>query len=61
MPVRLELFDALGRPVRMLADQSCDEGTHTVFLNTADLTSGIYFYRLSTSDEGLVQKMVVFR
>ena len=47
--------------VRTLADQSYSEGTHTVYVKTAELPSGVYFYRLAGVEEGQVKKMVVFR
>ena len=61
MTIRLELYDALGRLVRTLADQSYNEGTHSVLVKTSELPSGVYFYRLAGKDEGQVKKMVMFR
>ncbi len=61
MTVRLELYDALGRLVRTLADRSYNVGTHTVYVKTAEIPSGVYFYRLAGVEEGQVKKMVVFR
>ncbi len=66
MDVRLEVFDVLGRSVAVLADGVYAAGTHRV--NWAALsdqggrvTSGIYFYRLSTSQAVVTKKMLVMK
>ncbi len=45
--VRLEVFDAQGRRVALLAQGRHSAGTHVVRLGAAGLTSGIYFARLT--------------
>jgi hypothetical protein len=44
--VRLELFDVLGRSVRVLTNATWGAGSHELTLNAQDLSSGVYFYRL---------------
>ncbi len=44
-PVRLELVDALGRRVRVLADGAFGPGEHVVGLETAGLPAGVYVVR----------------
>ncbi len=44
-PVRLELVDALGRRVRVLADAAFEPGRHTVEVDVAGLPAGVYLVR----------------
>lgn len=45
--VTLKVYDLVGREVAVLADnRKLPSGTHTMRLNAAELTSGVYFYRL---------------
>jgi len=46
LPVRVEIFDLLGRHVATLADDVRDLGIHRVTWNASDQPSGIYFARL---------------
>ncbi len=46
--VRVEVFDVLGRRVRVVADQRMSPGTgRTLQLDDAGLSSGVYFYRIT--------------
>ncbi len=49
MNIKLELFDALGNKVRTLYEGFASAGVHAVMLQTKDLSSGAYYYKLSTS------------
>ena len=63
---RLEIFDILGRRVKTLANQKFDAGEHSVIWdgtdqNGAASSSGVYFYRISTGDRQITQKMILLR
>jgi len=45
--VSLKVFDTLGREVSTLLSKQLSAGTYSRQWNTAGLSSGIYFYRLS--------------
>jgi len=60
-PVRLEVFDLLGRRVSVLLDRVMPPGTHVVPFDAAALAAGMYAYRLTTADRVLVKKMNVVR
>ncbi len=47
-PVRLEVFDMLGRSVMILVDATLDGGFHEVNFEAGELSSGMYLYRLET-------------
>jgi hypothetical protein len=48
--IRLEVFDVLGRSVRVLADGLYGAGAHSVSFEASDLPSGLYMYRLTSAD-----------
>lgn len=48
--VRLVVYDMLGRVVKTLADQTMPAGRHSVAFDAAELASGIYIYRMETSE-----------
>lgn len=58
-PVRVELFDLLGRRIGILADGTFPAGTHNVSLDVSKLPSGTYFYRLHHADGQISKRMVV--
>ena len=59
--VRLEVFDATGRSVGVLADGIRPAGTHTVRFDADNLPSGLYVYRLQANGETLTRKMTLLR
>ncbi len=65
-PVSLEVFDASGRLVRTLVSEPLTAGRHSIGWEGRDdagrsVTSGLYFYRLSTNDGTLRRSMVLLR
>lgn len=63
---RLEIFDILGRKVKMLADRKFEAGEHSIVWdgtdqNGFDASSGVYFYRLSTDGGQTTRKMLLLR
>jgi len=59
--VLLEIFDARGRRVRTLLDLPRSAGPHSVSFDGADLTSGIFLYRLTTDAGVETRKMLLLR
>ena len=47
-PVRLAVYDVMGRLVRVLVDATMDEGVHEATFDARDLASGTYIYRITT-------------
>ncbi|MEX0600602.1 MAG: T9SS type A sorting domain-containing protein, partial [Rhodothermales bacterium] len=59
-PVRVELYDMLGRRLRVLYDGSVSEGAlHTITVDGAGLASGIYLLR-ATGRSFSVTRTVTF-
>jgi hypothetical protein len=61
LSTRLSVFDVLGRQVAVLVDKKLAPGTYEIEWNAADLSSGIYFCRLSISDYFMSKKMILLR
>jgi hypothetical protein len=64
--VTLEVFNVAGQKVRMLVDEIRKEGHHEVTWdgqagNGVKVTSGMYFYRLTTRDTVISRKMLLLR
>jgi hypothetical protein len=60
-PVRVELFDALGRRVALLADEHKPAGTYRLRLNGARLTPGLYVVRLTADAQMAARRLVRVR
>lgn len=59
--VRLEAFDLLGRKVAVLIDEKLESGFHSVIWDCSDLSTGVYFYRLTVEDKAAVKKMTLIK
>jgi hypothetical protein len=60
-PTRVEVYDGLGRRVRVLFDATPTEGTHTVAFDAAGLPSGIYLVRLTGAGGTATQRVLRMR
>ncbi len=64
--VSIEVFDVSGRLVTVLADQFKEAGSYSVFWDGtdsrgADVSSGVYFYRMQAGDFIQTRKMVLLK
>ena len=59
--VKLVVFDALGREVETLVNESQQAGTYEAKFNGAALTSGVYFYKLITDGFTETKRMAVIK
>jgi hypothetical protein len=57
--VRLELFDATGHAVRLVASGTVDAGEHRVMVDVSDLSAGVYHYRLTANGATTSRSLVV--
>ena len=56
-PVRLRVYDILGREVAQLVHGSQAAGVHQVPFDGSNLGSGMYMYRLEIADEVFTGRM----
>ncbi len=64
--IRIVVYNALGRQVRLLSDGDYDAGHHQIQWNGVNdagtrLSSGLYFYRLQLQDKQIVRSMILRR
>jgi subtilisin-like proprotein convertase family protein len=59
--VRLVVFDLLGREVSVVADGWFEAGSQRVPFDAAELSSGLYFARLTTEHAAQVRKIVLLK
>jgi Secretion system C-terminal sorting domain len=60
-PVQLKVYDVTGREVQTLVNESLAPGTYETSFDGSKLTSGAYFYRLSTEGFTEVKKMIMLK
>lgn len=59
--VRLSIFDAAGRIVRTIVEETRNVGTYTEQFDGSRLSSGIYFYKLETEGFTAIKKMMLVK
>jgi hypothetical protein len=59
--VTLEVYDLLGRRIAQLFDGDMPIGRHEVKFNASQLSSGFYFYKLSTDNATLSRQMMLIK
>jgi hypothetical protein len=57
--VRLVVFDELGREISVLVDTRLNAGSYTAEFNGSNLSSGVYFYRITAGDFISTKKMIL--
>lgn len=60
-PVRLAVYDMLGREVAVLVDGVKPAGRHTVTFDADHLSSGVYLYRLEAAGQTLTRTMLLLK
>ncbi len=59
--VSLKVFDMLGREVATLVDDIKSQGNHQVVFNASGLSSGVYYYTLSSGDFNSTKKLLLVK
>ena len=59
--VVLDVYDASGRKVETLVDNSMNAGLHSVTLEGSALSAGVYFYSIQTQGEVVSGKILIIR
>jgi hypothetical protein len=60
-PVRLAVYDLLGREVALLVDGEKSPGSHAVTWNAAGFPSGVYFCRLTSGTSSQSKRIVLMK
>lgn len=59
--VTMKIYDILGKEVATLVNEVKNAGTYTVDFNASNLTSGVYFYKVSVNGFSEVKKMLLLK
>ncbi|MBS1516514.1 MAG: T9SS type A sorting domain-containing protein [Bacteroidetes bacterium] len=59
--VNLKVFNILGKKVSSLVNDFKQPGNYSVDFDASDLTSGIYFYKISAGDFSEIKKMTLIK
>ncbi len=60
--VKLAVFDVTGRMIaELISGKLYTAGYHSVEFNAAGLSSGVYFYKLTTNENNSIKKMVLLK
>ena len=59
--VRVAVYDILGREVAVLADGRYPAGKYSFTFDGSNLSSGVYFYRLTAESHTAVRKMILMK
>jgi hypothetical protein len=59
--VKLVVYDILGREVQTLVNERLKPGTYETSFDGTALTSGVYFYRLTTGGFSETKKMLMIK
>ena len=59
--VVLKVYDAMGREVQTLVNERLQPGTYETTFDGSQLTSGIYFYKISIGDFSETKKMTLIK
>jgi len=59
--VTLKVYNLIGQEVAALVNEVKNAGTYSVNFNGANLSSGIYFYKISVNDFSEVKKMMLIK
>ncbi len=59
--VNLELFDINGRSMGVLLEGRMEAADYKTEVNTANLSNGVYYYKLSVNSKSQTKKMVIMK
>ncbi|MBI5403623.1 MAG: T9SS type A sorting domain-containing protein [Ignavibacteriae bacterium] len=59
--VSLKIFDVLGREVKTLVNEVKTPGVYSIDFNGAELSSGVYFYRMESAEFTDIKKMMLIK
>jgi flagellar hook assembly protein FlgD len=59
--VKLIVYDINGKETVLLVNGRMNAGTHQITWNASGISSGVYFYKIETSDFTDVKKMILVK
>ena len=59
--VQLAVYDIIGREIAVLVNENQSPGTYKVDFDAAQLSSGVYFYKLKAGNNVVTKKMILMK
>ena len=59
LSVKIGIFDILGNRIDLISDGRQEAGEHRIIWNAADLSSGVYYYKIQAGDFAKTGKMLL--
>jgi photosystem II stability/assembly factor-like uncharacterized protein len=59
--VSIEIYNTIGQKVSTLVDKQINAGNHEIVFNAKNLSSGVYYYKITAGDYQQVKKMVLLK
>jgi len=59
--VTLDIYDILGRKIQTLFEGNQPAGNHSLIWNADNFSSGVYFYKLTSGEMQLSNKMILIK
>ncbi|QQS37751.1 MAG: T9SS type A sorting domain-containing protein [Ignavibacteriales bacterium] len=59
--IKLTIYDVLGREVKIYSNEFYRQGEHKIQFDGSELSSGIYFYKLSSDDFSQTKKFILLK
>ena len=59
--VKIEIYNIRGQLIETIVDKHLPSGSYTIEWNAKDMSSGLYFYKLTTKDKTFIKKMILMR
>ena len=59
--VKIKIYDLTGREIRSLVNEFKQAGSYSTVFNGANLSSGVYFYKLETENFRQIKRMVLLK
>ena len=59
--VTIKVYDLLGREVKTLVNENKSAGSYSINFNSANLSSGIYFYSMTAGDFVHTKKLILLK
>lgn len=59
--VKVAVYDMIGKEVEVLVNNQLNAGSYRIDWNASKYASGIYFYRITTSEFTDIKKMVLVK
>lgn len=59
--VKIELYNIIGERIKIILNQLFNSGEHKIFVDSKDLTSGIYICKLNYNNKSILKKLVLIK